>query len=47
MKYQVVAQHSKEDSGAACLASIPKHYRRNITLNHIREAVGTGPIQFS
>ena len=44
MKYQVVTQHSEEDCGAACLASIAKHYRRNFTLNHIREAVGTGQL---
>jgi ATP-binding cassette, subfamily C, bacterial len=42
MKYPHVAQHSEEDCGAACLASIAKHYGRNFTLNHIREAVGTG-----
>ncbi|MEH2040485.1 peptidase domain-containing ABC transporter [Nostoc sp.] len=44
MKYQVVAQHSEEDCGAACLASVAKHYQRNFTLNHIREAVGTGQL---
>ncbi|MEH2140725.1 peptidase domain-containing ABC transporter [Nostoc sp.] len=44
MKYQVVTQHSEEDCGAACLASIAKHYRRNLTLNRIREAVGTGQL---
>ncbi len=42
MKYKVVRQHSEEDCGAACLASISKYYGRNFTLNHIREAVGTG-----
>ncbi|BAY08379.1 peptidase domain-containing ABC transporter [Calothrix sp. NIES-2098] len=42
MKYPHVEQHSEEDCGAACLASIAKHYGRNFTLNHIREAVGTG-----
>ncbi|MEH2047234.1 peptidase domain-containing ABC transporter [Nostoc sp.] len=44
MKYQVVTQHSEEDCGAACLASIAKHYRRNFTLNRIREVVGTGQL---
>ncbi|MBN3880519.1 MULTISPECIES: peptidase domain-containing ABC transporter [unclassified Nostoc] len=44
MKYQVVTQHNEEDCGAACLASIAKHYRRNFTLNRIREAVGTGQL---
>jgi ATP-binding cassette subfamily C protein len=42
MKYAHVLQHSKEDCGAACLASITKFYGRNFTLNHIREVVGTG-----
>lgn len=42
MKYIYVAQHSEEDCGAACLASIAKHYGRTLTLNHVREAVGTG-----
>jgi ATP-binding cassette, subfamily C, bacterial len=44
MKYQVVIQHSEEDCGAACLASITKHYRRTLTLNRVREAVGTGQL---
>ncbi|BAZ69933.1 ABC transporter ATP-binding protein [Fischerella sp. NIES-4106] len=42
MKYKFVKQHSEEDCGAACLATISKHYGRNFTLNHIREMVGTG-----
>ncbi|MER3495063.1 MAG: ABC transporter ATP-binding protein [Mastigocladus sp. ERB_26_2] len=42
MKYVHVLQYSKEDCGAACLASITKYYGRNFTLNHIREVVGTG-----
>ena len=42
MKYQNVRQHSEEDCGAACLATIAKHYGRTFTLNHTREAVGTG-----
>ena len=44
MKYQVVRQHSEEDCGAACLATIAKHYQRTFTLNRIREAVGTGQL---
>ncbi|MGK7947614.1 MAG: peptidase domain-containing ABC transporter [Xenococcaceae cyanobacterium] len=44
MKYQLVQQYSEEDCGAACLASIAKHYDRIFTLNHIREAVGTGQL---
>ncbi|BAY49212.1 ABC transporter ATP-binding protein [Scytonema sp. HK-05] len=42
MKYQTVLQHSEEDCGAACLATIAKHYGRTFTLNRVREAVGTG-----
>ncbi|MBE9260067.1 peptidase domain-containing ABC transporter [Dolichospermum sp. LEGE 00246] len=42
MKYQLVQQHSEEDCGAACLASIAKHYGQNFTISRIREAVGTG-----
>ncbi|MEH2445758.1 MAG: peptidase domain-containing ABC transporter [Nostoc sp.] len=42
MKYQFVKQHSEEDCGAACLATISKYYGRTFTLSRIREAVGTG-----
>lgn len=44
MKYRVVLQHSEADCGAACLASITKYYGRAFSLNHIREAVGTGQL---
>jgi ATP-binding cassette subfamily C protein len=44
MKYQNVRQHSEEDCGAACLATIAKHYGRTLSLNHTREAVGTGQL---
>jgi ABC-type bacteriocin/lantibiotic exporter with double-glycine peptidase domain len=42
MKYTIVRQHSEEDCGAACLATIAKHYGRTFTISRIREAVGTG-----
>ncbi|MEH2371611.1 peptidase domain-containing ABC transporter [Nostoc sp.] len=42
MKYQVVLQHSEEDCGAACLATVAKHYGRTLTVSRVREAVGTG-----
>ena len=42
MKYQVVIQHSEEDCGAACLASIAKFYGQNFTISRLRELVGTG-----
>ncbi|KOP23935.1 ABC transporter ATP-binding protein [Hapalosiphon sp. MRB220] len=41
MKYQLVQQHSEEDCGAACLASIAKYYGRIFTISRIRETVGT------
>ncbi len=44
MKYQSVLQHSEEDCGAACLATIAKHYGRSFSLNHMREVVGTGQL---
>ena len=42
MKYQSVLQHSEEDCGAACLATVAKHYGRSFALKRVREAVGTG-----
>ena len=42
MKYQIVRQHGEEDCGAACIATVTKHYGRTLTLSRIREAVGTG-----
>ncbi len=44
MKYSVVLQHSETDCGAACLGAICKHYGRILTLNRLREAVGTGQL---
>lgn len=42
--YSCVAQHSEEDCGAACLASICRYYGRFLSLNRSREAVGTGQL---
>jgi ATP-binding cassette subfamily C protein len=42
MKYQFIRQHSEEDCGPACLATIAKYYGKIFTLNRVREAVGTG-----
>ncbi|MGB7442759.1 MAG: peptidase domain-containing ABC transporter [Coleofasciculaceae cyanobacterium] len=42
MKHQIVLQHSEEDCGAACIATIAKHYGRTFALGRVREAVGTG-----
>jgi ATP-binding cassette subfamily C protein len=42
MKYHCVEQQSEEDCGAACFATISRHYGRTFSLNRIREMVGTG-----
>jgi ATP-binding cassette, subfamily C, bacterial len=42
--YQYVLQASEEDCGAACLASICKHYGRMLSINRSRDAVGTGQL---
>ena len=42
MKYTLIQQYSQEDCGAACLASVAKHHGRTLTLNRIRELIGTG-----
>lgn len=42
MKYAVVLQHNESDCGAACLGAIAKHYGLSLTLNRLRELVGTG-----
>lgn len=42
MKYPIVQQHSEEDCGAACLATIAKYYGRTLSIARTREAVGTG-----
>ncbi|MBN3947451.1 MAG: peptidase domain-containing ABC transporter [Nostoc sp. NMS7] len=42
MKYQTILQHSEEDCGAACLATIAKHYGRTFAISRMREVVGTG-----
>lgn len=44
MRYVCVQQHSEEDCGAACLATISKHYGRTLSISRIREAVGTGQL---
>lgn len=44
MKYPIVLQHSEEDCGAACLATIAKSYGRILAIPRIREAIGTGQL---
>lgn len=42
MRYPIVLQHSEEDCGAACIATIAKNYGRTFAISRVREAVGTG-----
>ncbi|NEQ23257.1 MAG: peptidase domain-containing ABC transporter [Microcoleus sp. SIO2G3] len=44
MKYPCIQQHSEEDCGAACLATVAKSYGRTFTISRVREAVGTGQL---
>ena len=41
MSYSVVLQHTEEDCGAACLATVAKHFGHDYGLSKSREAVGT------
>lgn len=43
-KYPHVLQHSEEDCGAACLATVAKFHGKTFSLAHTREAVGTGKL---
>ena len=40
--FACVEQFSEEDCGAACVATIARHYGKRISLPRVREAVGTG-----
>ena len=42
MKYPIVLQHSEEDCGAACLATVAKYYGRTFAIGRVRQKVGTG-----
>jgi ABC-type bacteriocin/lantibiotic exporter with double-glycine peptidase domain len=44
VNYPIVLQHSEEDCGAACLATIAKAYGRTLAVPRIREAIGTGQL---
>lgn len=44
MRYPFVLQHSEEDCGAACLATIAKYYGRDYNISRMREFVGTGQL---
>ncbi len=41
MKYPAIQQHSEEDCGAACIATIAKYYGHTFAISRVREAVGT------
>ncbi len=41
-RHLCVEQHSEEDCGAACLATVALHYGKRLPLSRIRELVGTG-----
>jgi ATP-binding cassette, subfamily C, bacterial len=42
--YPCIRQWSEEDCGAACLASISKHYGQILSITQSREVVGTGQL---
>jgi len=42
VRYPCVLQLAESDFGAACFATIAKHYGRTLAISHIREVVGTG-----
>ncbi|XGV94438.1 MAG: peptidase domain-containing ABC transporter [Leptolyngbya sp. BL-A-14] len=44
MRYPAVLQHSEEDCGAACLATIAQYYGRIFALNRMRELIGNGQL---
>jgi ABC-type bacteriocin/lantibiotic exporter with double-glycine peptidase domain len=44
MKHPIILQHSEEDCGAACLASIAKYHGKQISMGHARRVTGTGAL---
>ena len=44
MLSKCVRQHNEEDCGAACLATVAKHYGCSFSLNHMRQVIGTGQL---
>jgi ATP-binding cassette, subfamily C, bacterial len=44
VRYPAVLQHSEEDCGAACLATIAQYYGRTFALNRMRELIGNGQL---
>lgn len=41
-RYAFVAQHSQEDCGAACVATVARHYGKKVAMPLVRQLVGTG-----
>ncbi|MFN9547391.1 MAG: peptidase domain-containing ABC transporter [Cyanobacteriota bacterium] len=41
-RFVFVKQNSEADCGAACVATVARHYGKNVPLNHVRDLVGTG-----
>ncbi|CAK6696027.1 peptidase domain-containing ABC transporter [Synechococcus sp. CBW1107] len=41
-RYACVEQHSEEDCGAACVATVARQHGRRVSLAKVREMVGTG-----
>ena len=41
-RYAFVEQHSEEDCGAACVATVARHYGKKVPLQRVRDLVGTG-----
>jgi ABC-type bacteriocin/lantibiotic exporter with double-glycine peptidase domain len=41
-RYACVEQHSEEDCGAACIATVARQHGRRLSLAKVREMVGTG-----
>jgi ATP-binding cassette subfamily C protein len=36
MRYEIILQHSEEDCGAACLATVAKHEGRIFAIRHLQ-----------
>ena len=41
-RYACVEQHAEEDCGAACVATVARHYGKRLSIARVRELVGTG-----
>lgn len=41
-RYAYVEQHSEEDCGAACVATVARHYGKKVSMALVRQLVGTG-----